>query len=100
MIAAGIINLNTCTRVSIQKSLKGHKFVFDVCTMERVYHLAAETAYEKQQWITVLNDLLFTKNCTQQVTNDTTNIHYQETGAISTLILPLTGREMISSSYN
>ena len=70
MIAAGIINLNTCTRVSIQKPLKGHKFVFDVCTMERVYHLAAETAYEKQQWITVLNDLLFTKNCSQQVTND------------------------------
>ena len=61
--------------------------------MERVYHLAAETAYEKQQWISVLNDLLFTKNCTQQVTNDKTNTYYQETGAVSTLILPLTGRE-------
>ena len=73
MIAAGIINLNNCTRVSIQKPLKGHKFVFDVCTIERVYHLAAETAYEKQQWMSVLNDLLFTKDGKQQVINDKSN---------------------------
>ena len=44
-----------------REPIKGHKFVFDVCTEGRTYHLAAETAQEKQDWIQTLNNLLFTE---------------------------------------
>ena len=41
--------------------MKGHKHVFDVCTVDRTYHLAAESAEEKNEWIITLKDMLFTE---------------------------------------
>ena len=59
-IHAGVINLSECSKIVHRESIKGHKFVFDVCTHDRVYHLAAESIEEKQQWIGTLNRVLST----------------------------------------
>ena len=56
---AGIINLKTCTEVKEREPIKGHKFTFDICTEERVYHLASETEEERREWLDTLNTLLF-----------------------------------------
>ena len=58
--SSGVIVLTNCLRVSASAPLKGHKNVFDVCTKERTYHLAAETPTEKHEWMETLNQLLFT----------------------------------------
>ena len=42
-----------------REPIKGHKFAFDVCTVERVYHLACETEENRKLWIDTLNTLLF-----------------------------------------
>ena len=42
--------------------LKGHNYVFDICTKERTYHIAAETPTEKFEWMKTLNELLFTSS--------------------------------------
>ena len=55
----GIINLRSCTEVKERDPIKSYKFVFDICTEERVYHLASESEEERQNWITTLNNLLF-----------------------------------------
>ena len=55
-----MIDLIGCTRVITREPIKGHRSVFDVCTADRVYHLAAESSAEKAEWIYTLNDLLFT----------------------------------------
>ena len=55
-----MINLTGCTRVITREPIKGHRSVFDVCTADRVYHLAAESVAEKAEWIHTLNRLLFT----------------------------------------
>lgn len=55
----GIINLKSCTEVKEREPIKGHKFAFDICTFERVYHLACETEEERKDWINTLNTLLF-----------------------------------------
>lgn len=62
----GVIDLIGCTRVITREPIKGHRSVFDVCTADRVYHLAAESAAEKAEWIYILNDLLFTHKNAQQ----------------------------------
>ena len=59
-IHAGVIKLSECREIANRESIKGHKFVFDVCTHGRVYHLAAESIEEKQQWIGTLNRVLST----------------------------------------
>jgi len=56
----GVIKLSECREIANRESIKGHKFVFDVCTHGRVYHLAAESIEEKQQWIGTLNRVLST----------------------------------------
>ena len=56
---AGVINLKSCTEVKEREPIKGHKFAFDICTEERVYHLASETEQERQEWLETLNTLLF-----------------------------------------
>ena len=55
----GVINLKSCTEVKEREPIKGHKFAFDICTEERVYHLASETEQERQEWLETLNTLLF-----------------------------------------
>ena len=40
-------------------AVKGHKYVFDVCTPDRKYYLAADTPSEKHEWILTLNEVLF-----------------------------------------
>ena len=55
----GVINLKSCTEVKERDPIKGHKFAFDICTFERVYHLACETGEERKVWIDTLNTLLF-----------------------------------------
>ena len=55
----GVINLQVCNKVISREPLRGHKYVFDVCTSERVYHLNAENAEEKEAWISTLCRLLF-----------------------------------------
>ena len=62
---AGIINLKSCTEVKERDPLKGYKFVFDISTEDRVYHLASETEEERKNWITTLNDLLFGESLRQ-----------------------------------
>lgn len=61
----GVIMLNSCHLIHSREPVKGHKFVFDVCTAERIYHLAAESAEEKKNWLQTLNNLLFSEdsNC-------------------------------------
>jgi hypothetical protein len=49
--------------------IKGHKFAFDICTFERVYHLACETGEERKVWIDTLNTLLFEEPRKQVLTN-------------------------------
>ena len=61
---AGVIDLKNCTRVSGVARIKGHNYVFDICTKERTYHIAAETPTEKHEWMKTLNELLFTANST------------------------------------
>ena len=56
---AGVINLKTCTEVRERDPIKGHKFAFDICTVERLYHLACETEEERRVWLNTLNTLLF-----------------------------------------
>ena len=60
-IAPGVVDLKNCLKVVNREPVKGHKFVFDVHTNNRVFHLAAETAVEKHEWVQTLNNLLFTK---------------------------------------
>ena len=55
----GVINLQVCYKVISREPYRGHKYVFDVCTSERVYHLNAENAEEKEEWIKTLCRLLF-----------------------------------------
>lgn len=55
----GIVNLTECYRVSGSAAVKGHRYVFDVCTKDRKYHLAADTPSEKHGWIQMLNEVLF-----------------------------------------
>lgn len=63
----GMINLKDCDKVISREPIKGHRHVFDVCTEDRIYHLAAETAAEKRNWIDTLNTLLFTEQvCTSR----------------------------------
>ena len=54
-----MINLKSCTEVKEREPIKGHKFAFDICTFERVYHLACETEKDRKLWIDTLNTLLF-----------------------------------------
>ena len=51
--------MTECYRVSGSAAVKGHKYVFDVCTKDRKYHLAADTPSEKHEWIQTLNEVLF-----------------------------------------
>ena len=53
--------LNSCHLIHSREPVKGHKFVLDVCTAERTYHLAAESAEEKKNWLQTLNNLLFSE---------------------------------------
>lgn len=56
----GSINLNSCLSVVLlNEPIRHYKFVFDVCTTERVYHLAADTEEERLEWVSTLRDLLF-----------------------------------------
>ena len=55
----GVINLQLCHKVVSREPVRGHKYVFDVVTSERVYHLNAESADEKDEWIKTLCRLLF-----------------------------------------
>lgn len=55
----GVINLQVCNKVVSREPFRGHKHVFDVCTSDRVYHLNAESAEEKDEWIRALCTLLF-----------------------------------------
>jgi len=48
--------------VANRENLKGYKHVFDVCTMERTYHLAADSFTEKHEWIDTLNRTLFSSS--------------------------------------
>lgn len=57
----GVVNLKGCSKIVNREPVKGHKFVFDVHTNNRVFHLAADTAVEKHEWVQTLNNLLFTK---------------------------------------
>ena len=58
--SAGSINLNTCLSVvSSSVPVKNFKFVFDVSTTERVYHLAADSEKERSEWVSTLKELLF-----------------------------------------
>ena len=60
LIPTGDINLNSCLSVvTLNEPIKHYKFVFDVCTSERVYHLAADTEEERSDWVSTLKDLLF-----------------------------------------
>ncbi len=45
--------------MTLNESIKNYKFVFDVCTSERVYHLAADTEEERLDWVSTLRELLF-----------------------------------------
>ena len=57
---AGSINLNSCLSVmSSSLPVKNFKFVFDVSTTDRVYHLAADSEEERLDWVSTLKDLLF-----------------------------------------
>ena len=67
----GVIDLRLCTEVVDSEPVKGHKFVFDVCTSERVYHLDAESAEQKEKWVTALCQLLFGEDQQRQPTNPT-----------------------------
>ena len=58
--SAGSINLNTCLSVvSSSVPVKNFKYVFDVSTTERVYHLAADSEKERSEWVSTLKELLF-----------------------------------------
>ena len=60
LILTGSINLSSCLSVvTLNENIKNYKFVFDVCTSERVYHLAADTEKERLDWVSTLKDLLF-----------------------------------------
>lgn len=59
-VAIGSIDLNNCISVvSLTESIKNFRFVFDVCTTERVYHLAADSEEERTEWVKTLKELLF-----------------------------------------
>jgi hypothetical protein len=74
----GIINLKGCTRVSGSAPIKGHKFVFDIITKERMYHVAADTPSEKHEWMKTLNDLLFSSAITKShQTHDLESVEFQ-----------------------
>lgn len=60
IIKPGVIDLTGCTQVKNREPVKGHKFVFDLHTNDRVYHLAADNSSDKHDWIQTLNGLLFT----------------------------------------
>lgn len=56
----GTIDLNCCLSViSSSVPVKNFKFVFDVSTTERVYHLAADSEEERAEWVATLKELLF-----------------------------------------
>lgn len=59
-ITLGVVDLKNCTQVVNREPVKGHRFVFDVHTNERVFHLAADSAVDKHDWVKTLNRLLFT----------------------------------------
>ena len=59
LFLAGVIDLRVCIRVESREPIKNYKYVFDVCTGERTYHLSAETSEEKEEWIETLNRTLF-----------------------------------------
>ena len=60
-LCAGSINLKSCLSVvALTEPLKNFKFVFDVCTTDRVYHLAADTEEDRTEWVNTLKTLLFT----------------------------------------
>ncbi len=45
--------------ISSSVPVKNFKFVFDVSTTERVYHLAADSEEERAEWVATLKELLF-----------------------------------------
>ncbi|XP_003387588.1 PREDICTED: son of sevenless homolog 1-like isoform X2 [Amphimedon queenslandica] len=75
----GIVNLTECYRVSGSVAVKGHKYVFDVCTKDRKYHLAADTPSEKHMWIQTLNEVLFSTSVvpSQTKTQDLEDAEFQ-----------------------
>jgi hypothetical protein len=54
----GVIDLKDCQQVKRSSNVKNHKNVFDIVTTERVYHMSADSAAEKQEWVEALYGIL------------------------------------------
>ena len=87
MITVGSINLNSCLSVvSLNEPIKHYKFVFDVCTTERVYHLAADTEEERSEWVSTLKELLYSSQSVRPKTRARL-IHYDAVYAFLIFII-------------
>ena len=53
--------------ISSSVPVKNFKFVFDVSTTDRVYHLAADSEEERLDWVSTLKDLLFPSVSSREV---------------------------------
>ena len=58
----GVIDLRFCIAVQPSGNEKSKKFIFDIITgSSPAHHFAAESRQERDDWITALNDFLFSK---------------------------------------
>ena len=55
---SGVVDLKDCQQVKRSSNVKNHKNVFDIVTTERVYHMSADSAAEKQEWVEALHGIL------------------------------------------
>lgn len=60
---SGYINLQTCIAiVGHNKKIRGYDHVLNIIMSDiTVHHLAASSEEEKDEWITALNEFIFTK---------------------------------------
>ena len=57
-----MIDLRYCVAVQPSEIEKSKKYIFDVITgSSPAHHFAAETQRERDEWITALNEFLFSK---------------------------------------
>ena len=57
--------------------------MFDICTEERLYHLASETEEERREWIATLNNLLFEDPLRRVCFSSDISISHSDVGLVS-----------------
>lgn len=56
-----MIDLRHCIAVQSSGNEKSKRFIFDVITSSRVHHFATESQHEREEWVTDLNEFLFSR---------------------------------------